>query len=296
MRRGRVNRRDFHLKANDKETFMKKIISIFIIALVLGISSAAMAEKPSVTIGLKTWIATWERKGEIIVDEDTDETLKFSDKSDYGLMYGPVINLRYEKLFASLSYMMGGDLNFERDQVDNYFNDYFNDLDLGPDYGINYDVNSKDDRTDFDIAIGYYVHPNISIFLGYKNVDIEEKIKVAWDVEPFSDAYYDDIKPGEIPFKESGTIKGPAFGVSGNYPIGETNWILLGSLSYLSLDGKWEGESHGDFTGPSLEIGGAYIFDNVPVSITAGYKYQSLESDKGKDIFSGLTFGVNYTL
>ena len=279
------------MKAYDKETFMKKILSIFIIALVLGISSAALAEKPSFTIGLKTWIANWEQKLELVVDEDTGETMKFSDKSDYGLMYGPLINLRYEKFFGSLSYLMGGDFNFEWDSLD----DILYDQDLH-DYGIDFDVDGKDDRTDFDIAIGYYIHPNISLFLGYKNVEINEKVTLSMDVQPGSDAESDEVKSEKKPLIDAKvTIKGPAFGVSGNYPIGETNWILFGSLSYLSLEGKSEGESLGDLTGPSLEIGGAYIFNNVPISITAGYKYQSLTSDDREDIFSGLTLGANYT-
>ena len=262
---------------------MKKIISIFIIALVLGISSAAMAEKPSVTVGLKTWIATWEQKLEYT--DEFGDTATESDKSDYGLMYGPVFNLRYEKFFASLSYLIGGNFNFEWDQFD--FSD--------PDYGDSFDLDSENDRTDFDIAVGYYLHPNISVFLGYKNIDADQTITWSYDVEPFSDADFDDNVSDNDSYDISATIKGPAFGVSGNYPIGETNWILFGSLSYLSLEGESEGESLGDFTGPSLEIGGAYVFDNMPMSITAGYKYQSLQADEREDIFSGLTLGANYT-
>ena len=258
---------------------MKKIISILIVAIVLGISSAAMAEGPSVTIGLKTWFASWEEKVKFF-DEYTGETETASDKSDYGLMYGPVFNLRYEKFFGSLSYLIGGDFNFELSDLD------YSDSTIG----YSWDYDEKYDRTDLDIAIGYYFHPNISVFLGYKNVNIDLTATITEEETILLDLW----KDGSI--KESGTIKGPALGVSGNYPIGETNWVLFGSLSYLSLDGEWEGESLGDYTGPSIEIGGAYVLETMPLSITAGYKYQSLKADEVEDIFSGLTFGVNYTL
>ena len=199
---------------------MKKIISILIVAIVLGISSAAMAEGPSVTIGLKTWFASWEEKVKFF-DEYTGETETASDKSDYGLMYGPVFNLRYEKFFGSLSYLIGGDFNFELSDLD------YSDSTIG----YSWDYDEKYDRTDLDIAIGYYFHPNISVFLGYKNVNIDLTATITEEETILLDLW----KDGSI--KESGTIKGPALGVSGNYPIGETNWVLFGSLSYLSLDG-----------------------------------------------------------
>lgn len=261
-----------------RRLFMKKIISIFIITIVLGISSAALAERPSVTIGLKTWFASWEQKLEFF-DEYTGETEIASDQSDYGLMYGPVVNLRYEKFFASLSYLMGGGFSFEWEEFD------YSDTSI--DYSWDYD--EEDDRTDLDVAIGYYIHPKISLFLGYKNIDID----VTETIEENETLSIDIWEDGSSSY--SATIKGPAFGVSGNYPIENTNWILFGSLGYLSLEGESEGESLGDFTGPSIEIGGAYVLEAMPVSITAGYKYQSLKSDEREDIFSGLTFGANYT-
>ena len=264
---------------------MKRLlIVILLFGIITGYSNMVFAEDVNVTVGLKTWIATWDHKLEFL-NEVTGETEIVSDKSDYGLMYGPVVNFRYEKFFASLSYLLGGDFNFEWDQLD--YSD--------PDYGYNLDLDSKDDRTYFDIAIGYYIHPNISVFLGYKNIDIDETATLVENVEPFSDADFDGFVDSESSIDSSATIKGPAFGVSGNYRIGESNWILIGSLSYLSLDGESEGESLGDFTGPSLEIGGAYVLDTMPLSITAGFKYQSLKADESEDIFSGLTVGVNYS-
>lgn len=233
---------------------MKKIISILIITIILGISSAAMAEKPSITIGLKTWAATWES-----VSPYSDETVK----SDYGLMYGPGVNIRYQKFFGGLTYMIGS-FSFPEEIIDNLF-----------------DVSTDADRADLDLWVGYYFHRYIGVFVGYKTINLD-----------FTD------KSSDLDVSVDTNVKynGPAFGVTGYYPIGESRWVLFGNLGYVSLDGEVEGESIDDkTTGPAVEFGGAYAFENMPLSISVGYKYQNYESNDIEDIFSGLTLGANYT-
>lgn len=243
---------------------MKKLILIITLALVFAFSNMAMAEGPQVTVGLKTWLATWDTK------LDTGSGNKdFS--SDYGLMLGPSLNVRYDKFFAGASYLFGT-FSFPAVSV------------LGT------DINMDADRTDLDLSAGYYFHPNVAAFLGYKIMDFDYTM----DFTPCVAGVCDDS------FSE--TRNGPVLGVTGHYSINGTRWVLFGNLSYVFLnseakfsDGTKETD---DVTGPAIEFGGAYAAELIPLSVSIGYKYQDYEFDKSgvPDTFSGLTFGVNYTI
>ena len=255
---------------NERRLFMKKILSIFIITIVLGISSIALAEKPSVTIGLKTWVAT----GELDIGDETYE-------SDYGLMYGPGINVRYQNFFGGISYLLG---SFSFPELEDRWIDSNEDGFEDFDEITNIDFNA--DRKDLDLSVGYYFHPNIALLLGYKMTDFD---------------YTSDLIDFGSSYDATETRKGPVLGVVGNYRIGESRWSLFGNLSYVMLDSEFKPEGgdteKDDIKGPAIEFGAAYAAENIPLSVSVGYKYQSYEyGEGGEDIFGGLTFGVNYTL
>lgn len=244
---------------------MKKLILVITLAMVFAFSNMAMAEQPQITVGLKTWFATWETKSLIAGD---------SIESDYGVMYGPAINVKYDKLFAGINYMIGSfsfpeQTDFYVDTDDDGFFDDISDLALDA------------DRTDIDLFAGYYFHPNIAGILGYKSMDFDLKA--------------DYIDAGTT---ETASVKfsGPALGIMGHYLIEGTRWALFGNLSYLILDGEVEGESIDGPSGTAIEFGGAYAVETMPLSVSVGLKIQNYSSDDVDDTFSGLTFGVNYTI
>lgn len=235
---------------------MKRLlIVILLFGIITGYSNIVFAEDVNVTVGLKTWIATWEAK-----------FTGGSIESDYGLMYGPNINVRSGNFFGGLNYLVGS-FSFPTET--------FYDSSVG-----DFDVEYEADRTDLDLSAGYYVHPNIAVLLGYKMVNM--------------DFTYSSSDLG-VTVDESLELSGPAFGISGHYPIGQSRWVLFGSLSYLVLDGEWEDGTSEEGTGPSIEFGGAYMVEDKPLSVSVGFKHQSFDSDDGEDIFSGLTAGVNYS-
>ena len=235
---------------------MKRLLTvILLLGIITGYSSIVFAEDVNVTVGFKTWIATWESK-----------FTEGSIESDYGLMFGPNINVRSGNFFGGLSYLLGS-FSFPTET--------FYDSSVGY-----YDVEYEADRTDMDLSAGYYFHPNVAVFLGYKVVNMDFTFTSA------------DL---DVTVDDSLELSGPAFGVSGYYPIGQSRWALFGSLSYLVLDGEWDDGTSEEGTGPSIEFGGAYTVEDKPLSVSVGFKSQSFESDDGEDIFSGLTVGVNYS-
>ena len=143
-------------------------------------------------------------------------------------------------------------------------------------------------KSDFDIWTGYSFHPRGSVFIGYKvsNIDMDSQS---------GDVFENDIT-------------GPVIGVSGNYPIMDSGFILFGTLGYAFLDvtlkyPETETYTSGKITekgnGPAIELGVTYIVYRLPqLSLTAGYKYQKYETTESEnsDLYtlSGLTFGLNY--
>lgn len=197
-----------------------------------------------------------------------------------GLMYGPAISIRTGDLFVGLSYLTGG--GFTDEYTESGYTSYWGDYD--------YEWGEEFDRTDMDLSIGYYVTPNLGVFLGYKTLTIGVTETYTLTTE------YSDSATGEDSWENE--FSGFALGVTGHTRIGESRMILFGTLSYVSLASEFAGEAGEDFMGPAIEVGLAYALETMPLSFTVGYKYQSYEEDVedgGKDVFAGLTLGLNYS-
>lgn len=139
---------------------MKRLLIALTIILALSFTSVAGAqENVQVTVGLKTWLATWTAS--FPVDGGTEEV-----ESDPALLIGPTVGIRYANIFGGITYMFG---TFE-----------FPDEDFG---GIT--LETEADRTDLDLVVGYNVHPRVGALIGYKRADITLKVAV--------DGFEDDI-------------------------------------------------------------------------------------------------------
>ncbi len=247
---------------------MKRMLTILVAVLLLGLSNYGLAQETeetptTVTVGLKMWYATWEETFE-------EETME----SDYGLMYGPVINIRHGKIFVGLSYLTGGGFTFEDSWTEYWGYPYYTYVD--------FETEIEADRTDMDLSVGYSVNPNVGVFLGYKTLTLD-----------YTASARATTKDLTVEIEEYGDFEfsGPAFGVTAHTRIGESRAMLFGTLSYVSL----EGENDEELSGPAIEFGLAYALETMPVSVTLGYKYQKYEGEDEEDVFSGLTVGVNYT-
>ena len=93
--------------------------------------------------------------------------------------------------------------------------------------------------------------------------------------------------------------KGAGFGVNGYHPINQ-NWLLIGSIGFMSLNIKADSESIGDGSGGSLSIGALYrINPRANFSIRLKSQHNEFEFDQGSkqehDI-GGLVLGFSYGL
>lgn len=187
------------------------------------------------------------------------ETTTSADvRSRLGAMYGPVAILRYQNFFLGATYLMGT-FQFPVDPVT--------------------DVDA--DRVDTDFTAGYYFNPYFGVTGGYKIINFKFKFPAAADLE--ADAH------------------GPFAGILGSYPLGRSGFLFYGNLTYSWLSRTFKevgvGESTGDFTGPSGELGIAYRMPTPPITFTEGFKYQKFNdrASHSSDIFTGLIFSAAYS-
>lgn len=122
--------------------------SILLICLMLILTGTARAESVKVSLGAKSWLATWET---------TDRGSSF--RSRVGAMYGPVAILRYQNFFLGATYLTGN-FQFPVDPV----------------------TDTQTDRTDTDLTAGYYFNPYFGITGGYKFIDFTFKFPAAQGV------------------------------------------------------------------------------------------------------------------
>mgnify|MGYP001610949518 CR=1 FL=1 len=129
-----------------KVTLAAALVSFFLAAFsVQGYAEEKKDEKTHITIGVKTWINSydqWEKSGSTV----------YTAKSNTVVMAGPTLNISWDKYFAGVSYLKT-------------LNDYEADMRTTTLY-----AKLKDERQEVDLSLGYYVHQRVGVFLGYKNV------------------------------------------------------------------------------------------------------------------------------
>jgi|GEM_PF-2171999 len=221
---------------------------------VQGYAEEKKDEKAHITVGVKTWINTydqWERSGnnEYSVDVNTVT------------MVGPVVGITWDKYFAGISYLQT-------------LNDY--DYTVRQTNGTSTNT-GKDKRKELDLSLGYYVHPRVGAFVGYKNV--------WWDIN--------ERDGGQSTVK----LFGPAVGLTFNYPLGKSGFTPFATAAYYWLHYTQTATTSNPrtayaMTGPSAEAGLAYTYRSI--TLTAGYKYHAYYSDNNEMTFGGPVFSINY--
>lgn len=221
-----------------------------------------------------------------------NSTIEFADGYDASsLMYGPSINATFKKrIYAGLNYFTGDGFDYDID--DNY---------LGELEVRKYEGEAT--RTDFDLWMGYIFHPRGSVFLSYKQTELDKQASAESVYIPGL-TYTQDWDT---------TLKGPMIGLNGNYPIGNSSFVLFGALGYgffdvdeeytqkinTSVSSQAESDStSSDYRGFSLELGVSYSLPILPqLSLSGGYSYQNYvdtDDDDQELTFSDFAFGVNY--
>lgn len=254
---------------------MKKKLVVLISVLMVLCSSVAFAEDDvRVSLGIKAWQNSWQRMQWYNGDQIRDD--------DYGssLMVGPSLSIKGSHLFGSIAYLKSTkDYTYTVDESN-------------PNYSDTFDAN----RTDTDLTFGVMFNPHIGIFIGYKSIKADQT---------GSYTYKPTGQTTDVGKVGTYTFDGPAFGVTGNVPLGDVA-ALYANLAYVSLKYKHTYTAAGgggdpferDVAGPALELGvavgmGSHFSGNV------GYKIQDFTGEKDnlkvEDKFMGLTLGLNLT-
>lgn len=146
-------------------------------------------------------------------------------------------------------------------------------------------------RKEYDLNLGYYIHPQVALAVGYKAVNLHYFVPTA----PTTYADWD--------------YKFPMIGIMANAPIQETKFFVFGSGA-VGIGGRISGNTTSNAQNidtveyKTLEAGMGYAFTEA-IKGTVGYKFQELSAKwkasfsttaaKPRDTTSGLMLGVSYT-
>jgi len=160
---------------------MKSHIKIIALSVLLGASSAAVADDEpknfSVTVGLKAWAnewTSWNMPG--AAQQPASNTV---------LSFNPSVTVKYKNFFASGGFMPKKTYDMP---------------------GSTTGTVGQASRKEMDLSVGYYVHPQIGVTVGYK------QITQTWGVTDY-------------------VWKIPAVGVSAAAAIQETKMFMYGNLA-----------------------------------------------------------------
>jgi len=238
---------------------MRKMGIVLTAAMMLFWGSAAFAEGTKTTLGVKTWLSSWEDSG------SAGAVLYYAE-----LMIGPAVDVEFEnKMFLKGSFLFA---------VSDYEDSYFS----APSNGML----KISDRKDLDLMAGYMFTPQFGAFAGYKSITAE--FIDEWPIGTVVDTM--DVKIngpgvgvlGSFPVNKTVTL------------YGSLGWMFL-DIEYAWAGGS----ASDDIDGPSVEIGAAFAvsphsvinvgykhdkfsgtvdsngssFDHAFLGLTAGFKY-----------------------
>ena len=202
------------------------------------------------TIGYRNWFHSWTTQGKFGFGGFL--ALFAGPTTSDGIGYIPTAGIRYKDFFVSASGFFSN----------NYTADFVSVI----------DQHSK--RKEVDVNAGYYIHPWIALSAGYKHITQD------FTLSGFPQLF----------FHTKFAYNGPTLGASVNIPIPEGNLMPSGFNVYGNGAGGylWTHGNTDSFTPASgisnhafyavLEGGLAYKFGDWPVALTAGYKFQSLNT------------------
>lgn len=234
-------------------------IFVFLSSIIAVDVARAEEEKARVTVGLKTWINTWNVRLPY-----SPPDYSFGDESTNVITVGPVINIRRGKFFVGGSALIGT-TEYERE--------------------LNSTTKLSNKKQDYDVAVGYYPHPNVGVFAGYKYA--------RWEITTT------DVPSGLVIGMLTIDQYGPLIGLTANYPIGSTGVTPFATYSHYFLRRVRDDSFRYDESGPSIEAGLAYSFRSF--TAIAGYKYQHFfisqtSAPNGMEArYKGFMFSLNYT-
>lgn len=250
------------------------VLPIFASAILAG-STGVFAEQKdlTVTLGLKLWANTWGTFG--FNDDPTTGRNVLSGTSGLEIAPLPTLTLKFKDFFLNAGTFIKTSYDFPN------FSDVVNFL------GVPVTVTqaTSDKRSENDINIGWYFHPQVAATIGYKAVKQEVTATLSAPALP------------PATFTQTNRYKALTLGLQGNAQIGDSRFFLYGSGAYGPKI-KVSGISGVSGWYATSDVGVAYAVSNS-VSLTAGYKTQIIHLEvaglEGRDVTSGLIVGANWT-
>ncbi|MBW1769230.1 MAG: hypothetical protein JRJ65_19565 [Deltaproteobacteria bacterium] len=237
---------------------MRKLTGSFILAMALFFLSSSTVHADEFSITM----GIRARFNEFII-RLTNEYVKFGGNAqDSTLLLGPSLKLSYGKFFGGISYLK---------TVSPYSMEFHS---VTADEDGTTDISMKD----VDLLVGYMFHPRFGVLAGYK-------------------AYTGESTP-QFDHSFDLSIKGPAIGLTYNYPLKISPLLFIANVSYMPsmeysfLEGQQNSEQ--DMDGYSVEVSLTHS-SLEKIAYTVGVKHQELKSDLGDNWrYLGLTVSVDY--
>lgn len=267
---------------------MKKILfrAITLSIIYFGLGGTALAEEPlsteekafSPSVSMKMWVNTWS----LPVNGSETANQIWSFRSDTEFAFIPVLSARFDKFFVSGSYFSKTDYEFGTQTLYIPIQDQ---VAVGK-------LNISATRSEWDLNLGYYLHPSLAITAGYKEIKRDFTLTLPEVPQP------NNTMDGG--YKSNGFTLGVGsvvpiqnqFNLYGNFAVGRlmdgssnsNSNYYLGELGFL-YGSRFE-------TLPALESASVYI----------GYRFQALKDDirsgnsatnGATDTTDGFVLGVN---
>ncbi len=217
--------------------------------LLVGLAPAAQAQDISVTVGLKAWNtkwSTWFTQDTVNVDSNTQISGDvFNRTASSEFTFIPALTVRWGDWLVSGSMLAKKEFEFF----------------LSQDGNVDGQLDRLSfERKEYDVNVGYSIAPNAAFTLGWKQLEYKSQ-------------------NSSYKYKASGAT----LGFAGSAPLAH-GVSMYGNLAYgrPKISDGVSGEPRGDYF--LTEVGLAYPLGGMSdmlksLVLTAGYRYQKLQSD-----------------
>ncbi len=248
----------------------------------------------SITVGTKFWVNRLDSSltvpgqfGSAVLPDgsfvsiDTQSSLRPLSKAKEEVTPIPTITLRYKDFFINGNYYVPTDFEFSEEQTLNFsVSQLFSPSASGILAKKILRRDSINEREEWDVSLGWMIHPNVAIIAGYKRIN--------QDVD-FRDSIYQSFgltDPNILvqQFVQQATfeISGPTVGIAGSLPIAE----LFGGVT-----GMYMSYSHGFFETDAF-VTSTNTFSSFGLSPKVSAASREIETDYNV-IEAGFSYNVN---
>ncbi len=207
----------------------------------------------SASVGVKMWMNQWNLPDAMIGNNGQKSIMSYTSGTEITII--PVLSMRTKNWLVSGSYFTKTEYGFETQTIG---------VQLDTGVVLPLDILLKDERTEWDINTGYYLHKHLLVTAGYKG--IKRIAEVTGKISDF---------PAGTALKINTKSSGPTLGIAGVVPL-QGRFGLYGNFAYGRL-GNGDKDPADYYLG---DMGLLYSFKIAKVidaaTVSLGYRFQSL--------------------